>query len=259
MTFYLGTKQPAWLAKAAVPLMIPRRYMAERRKLPRAVVPWVLDSGAFMEITKHGRWTIAPTQYVAEVRRFASEVGRLEWAAGQDWMCEPEIIEKTGLSVAEHQSRSTANLLELRALAPELPWLPTLQGWTLRDYFAHLEAYERAGVDLLAEPVVGLGSVCRRQKTREIAAIIEAIASRGLRLHGFGVKIIGLSRIAPLLVSSDSQAWAYRARRAKVPLGVGCLGRHRTCTNCLAWALAWREHVLKRAATVAQLPLWEVA
>ena len=45
-----------------------------------------------------------------------------------DWMCEPAMLARTGLTVAEHQAGTVANYLELRAAAPELPFIPVLQG-----------------------------------------------------------------------------------------------------------------------------------
>jgi hypothetical protein len=42
-------------------------------------------------------------------------------------------------------------------------------------------------VDLATLPLVGVGSVCRRQHSREVEQIIWALAGRGLRLHTFGV------------------------------------------------------------------------
>lgn len=69
------------------------------------------------------------------------ETGGLAWAAIQDWMCEPTIIRRTGLSVEEHQERTMLSWLELNNIAPELPWLPVLQGWTRGDYLHHIDAY----------------------------------------------------------------------------------------------------------------------
>jgi hypothetical protein len=43
-------------------------------------------------------------------------------------MCEPSMPHKTGLSIAEHQTRTLSNYEELLRLAPELPWVPVLQG-----------------------------------------------------------------------------------------------------------------------------------
>ena len=64
------------------------------------------------------------------------------------------------------------------------------------------------------------------------------MAASGLRLHGFGLKLGGLRRAGRYLASSDSLAWSATARRRRFLLD-GCAGRHRTCANCLRWALRW--------------------
>jgi len=58
-----------------------------------------------------------------------------------------------------------------------------------------------------------VAAVCRRQATGEIEVIFDALASLGLRLHGFGVKTGGLARYADCLASADSLAWSFEARR----------------------------------------------
>jgi hypothetical protein len=110
----------------------------------------------------------------------------MDFAAPQDWMCEPVMIKRAGLSVREHQERTVANYLELRSLAPHLPFVPALQGWRLANYLHCLTLYESAGANLAELPRMGLRSVCRRQSTAEIAVIVSTLARRGLRLHGFG-------------------------------------------------------------------------
>ena len=110
-----------------------------------------LDSGGFTEISKHGRWTITPAEYIAAVRRYRDEIGGLDWAAPQDWMCEPEQLAMTGLTVEEHQRRTVDNLVELRDLAPDLPIVPVVQGWTIGSHLRCVEMYAAAGADLLAE------------------------------------------------------------------------------------------------------------
>jgi hypothetical protein len=135
--FYLGTHQPNWLRLTDVPLCISRRRLEKIKRLPQAIGPWALDSGGFTELSLHGRWTITADQYVAEVRRYAADMGNLRWAAPMDLMCEPWILEMTGLSVAEHQLRTLENYLELCSKAPHLPWIPVLQGWTIREYLAY--------------------------------------------------------------------------------------------------------------------------
>jgi hypothetical protein len=240
-TFYLGTHHPDWLNKARVPLFVSRNRLLKRRSFPRASTRWALDSGAFTELSIRGRWTVPPTQYAREARLFLQEIGRLDFAAPQDWMCEPWILEKTGLSLAEHQLRTLRNFLELRDLAPEVPWIPVLQGWAVYDYWRHAEMYAASGVDLARQPLVGVGSICRRQATKTASGILASLATAyGLRLHAFGLKTLGLRRSSAYLTSADSMAWSMAARRAGAALP-GC--SHASCSNCLRFALLWRSEL----------------
>jgi hypothetical protein len=249
MKFYLGTHMENWLEQTRVPLFINRRRFERRKSLPRAVGRWALDSGGFTELSTFGRWTINAREYVALVQRYRDEIGGMDWAAPQDWMCEPVIIDGgvvqgmtfpgTHLSIAEHQRLTTENFIELRTLDSALPFVPVLQGWERDDYMRHIEQYAAAGIDLEALPLVGLGSVCRRQHTGMVEGLIEDL--QPLKLHGFGFKLQGLSKVADLLTSADSLSWSYAARKQK-PLE-GC--SHRSCANCLKFALQWHGHVLQ--------------
>ncbi|MEU0428852.1 hypothetical protein ABZ235_35720 [Streptomyces canus] len=262
-----------WLADSDIPLFISRNRLKKRKTFPRARTAWALDSGGFTELQRHGRWTTTAAEYAAEVRRYAESIGRMAWAAPQDWMCEPWVIfgsrqapaasprwfhgtrAARGLSpgdldrdldaaIALHQRYTVANLIERRTIAPDLPFIPVLQGWELRHYLHCAQMYADAGIDLAAEPVVGLGSVCRRQATDEIASIVRQFARRGLRLHGFGVKTAGLGAYADALVSADSMAWSMGARRSDPLPGHS----HKSCANCWDWASRWYQRV------TAQLP-----
>ncbi len=238
--FLLGTHQPGWLTRLDVPLFVSHRTLRDRKQLPRARCRWALDSGGFTELTLYGCWQISLGEYVEAVARYQAEVGNLVWASPQDWMCEPTMLQRTGLTVAEHQARTVDNYCALRQAAPTLPFIAVLQGWTLDDYLACVDRYAAAGVDLRTLPLVGLGSVCRRQASGEIGRITAALAALGLRLHGFGVKRRGLADYAETLRSADSLAWSYAARR-RPPLP-GCTG-HRNCANCPRYALAWRQRL----------------
>lgn len=242
MIFYLGTHITSWLRRTDVPLFISRTRLGLRRRLPRALGPWALDSGGFTELSRRGAWTVAPGAYVAEARRFRDEIGGLQWAAIQDWMCEPFILKKTGLSVEEHQARTIESYETLRALAPEMPWAPVLQGWTRADYLRHVEGYARRGHDLRRAPVVGVGSICRRQATREAAALLSELAGAGLRLHGFGLKLGAFRGGAHRhLSSADSLAWSYAARKRSGPCPES---KAVCCNNCLHYALDFRRDAL---------------
>jgi hypothetical protein len=267
--FLLGTHQPGWLARAQVPLFVSDRRLRRYQALPRAAAPWACDSGGFTELQQYGRWTVTTAEYVTRLRRYRDEVSLLDWAAPQDWMCEPIVINGgvaagqrfvgTHLPVAEHQRRTVVNYVQLRDLAPDLPIVPVVQGYTPDEYRRCVDLYwTLARIDLTTVPRVGVGSICRRQATSEAGQIIRALRCAGLRrLHLFGVKILGLAQHAALLTaddSADSMAWSDTARKLRRPALAICQqqGRHRNCANCLAYALHWRRTMLAgiRAADV---------
>lgn len=255
MTFYLGVHRAYWLAEAGVPLFVSHRVLSTYKTLPQAIAPWALDSGGFTELKLYGEWRTTPEEYVAAVRRYRDEVGMLDWASPQDWMNEPSMLAKTGLTVREHQRRTVENLLRLRDLAPELPFVPVLQGWEPDDYRHCTDMYELAGVDLEDEPLIGVGTVCRRQDTKSGKAVLDALAPLGLNLHGYGVKVTGLLAFGNALTSSDSMAWSYRARMVERDRRRGTAPPKTcpksNCANCLHFALEWREELLNRLAIAA--------
>jgi hypothetical protein len=248
MKFYLGSHHPSWLwdAAADIPLFVSHRALARLKTLKPATCSWALDSGGFTELSTYGEWRTSAAEYVKALARYVHEIGGLDWAAPQDWMCEPWIVRKTGLSVEEHQRHTVGNFLELRERwAAEsdqpCPFVPVLQGWGFGDYMRCAEMYADAGVDLVAQKVVGLGSVCRRQNTARIGAIVTMFA-REMRLHGFGVKTSGLAAYGPMLASADSMAWSLDARRSAPLPG----HTHSSCANCLEYAAEWRADLLDR-------------
>lgn len=254
MRFYLGSHQPGWLERTPLPLFISEMRLRRRKRLPRARAPWALDSGGFSQLSCYGAWPDgAERVYVEHVRRYRDEIGQLEWAAPQDWMCEPMMLARTGLTIVEHQRRTVRNFVQLRELDPTLPFIPVLQGFVRDDYLRCIELYQHHGVTLAGR--VGIGTVCRRQDTREAERIVRSVKQRipQARLHVFGAKIGGLGRYADVLGSADSMAWSYHARR-RPPLP-GHESRHQNCANCLAFAEDWYHHVLQLSAVV-QPPLF---
>jgi hypothetical protein len=187
MRFYLTTHKRHWLRWTDVPLFLKSEHWDRAIKWDEARGPYAIDSGGFMDLKDNGTWTRPPRHYVQDLRRIWEHVGPYDWAAPQDWMCEKAIIEGgwfggqyfvgTHLSVEEHQRRTVANFLELRSLAPDLRIAPVVQGDSVPAYERCLGLYDKAGVNLQAEPVVGLGSVCRLQSTRQGAAIVTCTAS----------------------------------------------------------------------------------
>lgn len=245
--FYLGAPEPSWLRRTTgIPLFVSHRRLARLARPPRAAVPWALDSGGFNEITKHGGWHRVPArEYVAAVARYDAEVGSMEWAAPQDWMCEEEALAATGLTTAEHQRRSVASYVELAAMWPDYsddacPIMPVLQGDEATPHTECVAMFADAGVDLAAVPLVGVGSVCRLQRTGRIDAALSGIAEAlpGVALHGFGVKAQGLARAGHYLASADSQAWSLAAVKRKIRLPE-CEHAGAVCSWCPRWAERW--------------------
>lgn len=265
MRLYLGTHRPSWLRDGAMPPLFVSRTTLPVRRRYRAAGRWAMDSGGFTELQRHGRWTISAEAYAEECQVVVDEIGSVDWVAPQDWMCEPEVVAGgrigplvfvgTGLTVLEHQHRTVDNLCRLRELAPGVPFAPVLQGYTLEDYVRCASLYEAAGVDLAAEPIVGVGSVCRRQHMPAAVEIFATLHSAGLRLHGFGFKRAGIAACWPWLESADSLAWSYNAR-ADARRGVrhGCT-RDASCANHKHYALEWWRAAVELAAAPIQLTL----
>lgn len=250
MQFYLGTHMPHWLKKDdAPPLFVSTRRLERDKSLPVARNHWALDSGGFTELSMYGEWRTTPGEYAARILRYINEIGLMDWAAPQDWMCEPWILAKTGRTVAEHQALTIDSFVGLAS--QELPVIPVLQGWTIDDYLEHLDQYAARGIDLARFPTVGIGSVCRRESTSQIGTICSTLASCGLKLHGFGVKGAGIARYGQHLTSADSMAWSYGGRCSRpCPHGTAA-----SCANCYTYALNWRANVLHQAQAPTQLEL----
>lgn len=176
---------------------------------------WIMDSGAFSTILLHGGYPDPVSEYAAEIRRWASN-GELLAAVAQDYMCEPMMLAKTGLTIADHQRLTIERYDQLRAEdVAGVYIMPVLQGYEPADYVSHLRAY---GDRLELGAWVGVGSVCKRNTDpRAVEAVLVAIKRErpDLRLHGFGLKTTALADpvIRALLYSADSMAWSFAARK----------------------------------------------
>jgi hypothetical protein len=172
-----------------------------------------MDSGAFTEISTYGKYRTSVEDYANQVNRWKS-CGILELAVAQDYMCEPYILRKTGLSVKQHQILTIDRYDALTKLV-DVPVMPVLQGYEPSDYMEHVLMY---GDRLKYGMRVGVGSICKRNgKPDSVIAILSGIKSLrpDLKLHGFGLKTKALANayLLSLLFSADSMAWSYSARR----------------------------------------------
>lgn len=238
MKLFIGIAEPAH-ARRVEPAFISVRRL-RRRVGDFKGGEWIMDSGAFSTITRHGGYPHPVSEYAAQIHRW-KRCGRLLAVVSQDFMCEPEKLARTGLTVADHQRLTIERYVELRALVPDVYVMPVLQGYEPAEYAEHVRQY---GDRLAPDAWVGVGSVCQRNRDpRAIAEVLAAILAErpDLRLHGFGVKATALRSplVRAWLYSADSMAWCFAARRQ---------GRNQ---NDFREGLRWRRQLVENGAATA--------
>lgn len=214
--FFVGLHQPSDARHVSAPAFVSVHRLTgpKGRRTPFTTGDWILDSGAFTTIEKHGGYPEPVGAYASEIRRVRSW-GNLLAVVSQDYMCEPRMLARTGLTIADHQRLTIERFDALVAEDLGVTIMPVLQGYEPADYVAHVRQYgERLG----PAAWVGVGSVCKRNgNPRAIAAVLLAIKRErsDLRLHGFGLKAtaLGSPLVQSLLWSADSMAWSFAARR----------------------------------------------
>lgn len=219
--FYVGLHQPADAVHFDMSCISINRLRGRRKPVECDKV--LVDSGAFTELNLYGGYRHGVEEYAAELHRlYVSGVVKISAAVAQDYMCEPFMLEKTGLTVAEHQRLTVERYDALKSELDRLfggecpfPVMPVLQGYAPSDYVRHISMY---GDRLKPEMWVGVGSVCKRNGDPE--AIVEVLTAihrvrPDLQLHGFGVKQTALMHpgVRELLTTADSMAWSFAARK----------------------------------------------
>jgi hypothetical protein len=215
MKFYCGLHHPGHA------VYLDRAFISFNRVRDRkSIVPsrnWIMDSGAFSELERFGKYRESPETYAKEVNRIvALNPAGLQVIVSQDWMCEPFMLERTGLPIGEHQRLTIERYDVIRSMVPNVHVMPVLQGYKITDYCSHLQQY---GNRLWPGMHVGVGSLCKRNgiKPDEIMAVVRSIKQLrpDLKLHGFGLKKTALREalIRDALYSADSMAWSWAARR----------------------------------------------
>lgn len=177
------------------------------RKAPIRAGRWMMDSGAFSQVTKYGDFIMSPEEYVRIAVRF-QDCGDLACIVTQDYMCEPDVIKMLqGMgkeaSVRIHQRKTVERYIQIMDEAEKqglkVPVMPVLQGWEVEDYVDHLKLYtlmlsdlkyQRCGslwhnpflnkpswhpykgTLLNADQWIGIGSTCKRNKNPEVVSRI---------------------------------------------------------------------------------------
>jgi transcriptional regulator of met regulon len=217
LRFFVGLHQPSDAKHFDASFVSVNRL--RNRKSSFVVGDWIMDSGAFTTISTHGGYPLPVSAYADEIRRIVGRQmhGNMLAAVAQDYMCEAWMLEKTGLTIADHQRLTIERYDELLAANTGVYIMPVLQGYSSKEYVTHIRAYG----DRLAQGAwVGVGSVCKRNSDPcAIWKVLQSIKDErpDLRLHGFGLKTTSLEShiIRALLWSADSMAWSFAARRQR--------------------------------------------
>ena len=100
MKFYTGCHQPSDAKHLDLPFISRNRLRTRRSAFE--VGDWIMDSGAFTQILKHGGYTDGVEEYAAQIKRWSTN-GNLMAAVAQDYMCESHMLKITGKTILEHQ------------------------------------------------------------------------------------------------------------------------------------------------------------
>jgi hypothetical protein len=210
--FFVGLHQPSDAKHFDAAFISVHRL--RKRKSNFEVKDWIMDSGAFSTIHMHGGYPDGPEEYASQIVRW-SGCGNMLAAISQDFMCEPQMIQRTGLSVKEHQRLTIERYDALRDLVSCVYLMPVLQGYRPEEYVSHIRQY---GDRLKPGMWVGVGSVCKRNgNPSAIISVLMAIKAErpDLRLHCFGLKKTALQNAAvrDLIWTADSMSWSFEARK----------------------------------------------
>lgn len=166
---------------------------------------FALDSGGFVALNKWGDYPFSPDDYLTLIERM-----KPSWAASMDYPCEPDIARGTRLSIDDRITATVENTIYLFERSDLI--MPVLQGYTAVEY-------ERCWKLLSSKMRVrrlAIGSVCKRQSTREIATLCWKLRQflPPIPIHGFGVKLRALAfpETWALFSSIDTNAWEFYHR-----------------------------------------------
>ncbi|MGC8979407.1 DUF7221 family queuine tRNA-ribosyltransferase-like protein [Caldisericum sp.] len=217
----------------------------EFRKSPISSHTIWIDSGSFTRLSSH-----KPLATPEKLIRVA-QINNTEIVFTPDAMCEPQIIEKTGLDVDEHIRITHENNKYMLEVAEKVNF-PTekiglvVQGWTVKDYIKSANLCKT----IIKNPnqIVGIGTLCRRHSFSEIGEIVDTVKSilPQARIHAFGVKGPALAYIKSKIYSADSFAWAFHRfgdfRYQKICQKTDCKTK---CNNCTIAIEIWINSLIK--------------
>lgn len=100
--FFVGLHQPADTVHFEACCISINRLRGRRK--PVGCDDVLVDSGAFTELARHGHYRHPVADYAAELHRLHTDgVVTIRAAVAQDYICEPAMLARTGLTIRAHQ------------------------------------------------------------------------------------------------------------------------------------------------------------
>lgn len=166
----------------------------KRFRVTRPPADWVssicIDSGGFTAARRWGRYPWSVQQYADFVAAVSRDVA-LDFCAIMDYACEPSVNREIYRSNKERIKATIRNESECFRVAPDLPWLPVLQGDTLEERAFDIAIRRRMG--MLPGEHAGIGSMCGRGRAGAVETILfYRDQLPGVKFHCFGMHIQAL-------------------------------------------------------------------
>jgi hypothetical protein len=166
-----------------------------------------IDSGGFTAAKRWGRYPWTPAQYADWIAEESRDV-QLDFCATMDYACEKTVNRSILTTNKERIEESIQNELACRQVAPDLPWLPVLQGDNLAEREFDLSLRRRLG--LIPATFAGLGSICGRGVVgaRQVIKFYRHQLP-GVKYHAFGLHVQALDddEVFMAVRSWDSYSW----------------------------------------------------
>lgn len=192
-----------------------RRRFRIRRPPAEHIASLCVDGGGFTAARRWGTYPWSPEQYADFIRAVARDVP-LDFCAVLDYACERGVDRSVLATNRERIEVGLENERACREAAPDLPWLPVLQGDSLEERAYDLALRRRE--DLVPAEYAGVGSVCGRgaKGAREAITWLRGQLPR-VQFHGFGLHVHALRDpvVYDALRSWDSYSWTWPAAPKK--------------------------------------------
>jgi hypothetical protein len=184
-----------------------RKKFTNPNFLPRTTKRIFIDSGGFTFLTKWEKYPFTIDEFI-DFLGILQEKQPIEQVAILDYPCEPDVNRSEYKTNFDRIRATVENAVVCFDKAPEINWIPVIQGYYLHEYLDCLSLYEERGIK---SEKWAIGSVCQRRDIAGPRKIITRLKKTmsNKKLHAFGISIRLLKdlQIWNSLFSSDSASW----------------------------------------------------